>query len=196
MSTKGSRKSKPAKKSRPAKAKRNLRRAKPAARGRNASSAAVAAAGVAAAAGVLLVNMIPKSLSFEEEQDSEPMITVNPNNPDHIAATAFTPDPMGGGLAPYFVSSDGGKTWVLNTVVPGGKRTSDIAIAFSGTNDKFYAGILRLDSATRRMNILRTDNFESPTTLEVIEDRQQPDQPFARPSPWPAEPTRERNGCM
>jgi hypothetical protein len=170
MSTRGSRKSKPTK------TKRNLRRAKPAAGRRKTAS------GTAAAAGVLVVNMIPNSLSFEVNQDSEPMITVNPNNPDHIAGTAFTPDPMGGGLAPYFVSTDGGKTWALNTVVPGGNQTSDIAIAFSGTNDKLYAGILRPDSPgdDTRMNILRTDAFDNATPLKVLDDRQQPDQPFTQ----------------
>src|SRR5882757_1976981 len=111
MSTRASRKSKPAK------TKRNSPRGKPAASKRKTLRGAAAAkgktlAGAAAAAGVLVVNMIPKSLSFEVNQDSEPMLTVNPNNPDHIAGTAFTPDPMGGGLAPYFVSTDGGKTWV------------------------------------------------------------------------------------
>jgi len=180
MSTRASRKSKPTKKSkkesRAAKRKPNLRRARPAA-GRRKT-----AAGTAAAAGVLVVNMIPKSLSFEVNQDSEPMIAVNPNNPDHIAGTAFTPDPMGGNLAPYFVSTDGGNTWVLNTVVPGGSQTFDIAIAFSGTNDSLYAGILRPDSPDQdtRMNILRTDGFDNATPLQVLDDRQKPDQPFTQ----------------
>lgn len=176
MSTRASRKSRPAKKSKAAKTKPNLRRPKPAAGRRRTQS------GLAATAGVLVVNMIPNSLSFEVNQDSEPMIAVNPHNPDHIAGTAFTPDPMGGGLAPYFVSTDGGNTWVLNTVVPGGSQTSDIAIAFSGTNDKLYAGILRQDSPDddTRMNILRTDGFDDAATLAVLDDRQQPDQPFTQ----------------
>ncbi|MEA2898639.1 MAG: hypothetical protein QOJ84_4254 [Bradyrhizobium sp.] len=182
MSTRASRKSKPAKKSkptkksRPTKAKRNLRK------GKSAAASGTTLIGAAAAPGVLLVNMIPNSLSFEEEQDSEPMIAVNPNNPDHIAGSAFTPDPMRSGQAPYFVSTDGGKTWALNTVVPGGSRTSDIAIAFSGTNDRFYVGILRPDSPTRdtRMSILRTDSFDNPATLQVLDDRRKPDQPFTQ----------------
>jgi len=179
-------------KSRPAKTKRSSRKAKPArvrASKRKRVSGAAAAAGLAViqsdapvAGGLLLVNMIPKSLSFEVNQDSEPMIAVNPNNPDHIAGTAFTPDPMGGGVAPYFVSTDGGNTWVLNMVVPGGNQTSDIAVAFSGTDDRLYAGILRPDSPTQdtRMNILRTGAFDEATHLEVLDDRQQPDQPFTQ----------------
>src|ERR1041384_4011726 len=70
------------------------------------------------AAGVLVVNMIPKSLSGEDNQDSEPTIAVNPANPLQIAASAFTPDPAGSGRAPIYVSTDGGSTWTLNAIVP------------------------------------------------------------------------------
>jgi hypothetical protein len=169
MSTKARRKAKPAG------AKRSSRKRKPAAVARTAAKAA------ATGANILLVNMIPKSLSFETNQDSEPMIAVNPNNSNHIVATAFTPDPMGGDLAPYFLSTDGGNTWILNTVVPGGGQTADITVAFSGTNDELFAGILRLDSpdTDTRMSILRTDSFDS-STFAVLDDRQQPDQPFAQ----------------
>jgi len=58
-----------------------------------------------------IVNMIPRSLSREQEQDSEPNIAVNPANPRQIVATAFTPDPAAGQRAPIFVSTDGGLTW-------------------------------------------------------------------------------------
>src|SRR5581483_3089395 len=59
-----------------------------------------------AARTVLVVNMIPRSLSGEEHQDSEPTIAVNPANPLQIAASAFTPDPAAGPRAPIFVSTD------------------------------------------------------------------------------------------
>jgi hypothetical protein len=136
----------------------------------------------AGAAGVLLVNVIPKSLSSETNQDSEPMIAVNPANTNHIVATAFTPDPLESGSAPYFFSSDGGKTWTLNTVVPGGDMTGDITVAFSGTGRALYAGILRQDSPDQstRMAILRTADFSALTPMDVLDDRQQPDQPFAQ----------------
>src|SRR5215470_19411441 len=72
----------------------------------------------AAASTVTVVNMIPRSLSRETNQDSEPSITVNPANPLEIVGTAFTPDPMGGAFAPIFISTDGGNTWLLNSIVP------------------------------------------------------------------------------
>ena len=152
---------------------------KPAAK-RGAKSGARAAPAAAAATGVLVVNMIPKSLSGEENQDSEPMIAVNAADPNHIVGTAFTPDPFGSGLAPYFASTDGGATWRLNAVVPGGNQTADITVAFSGAGEKLYAGILRLDSPTddTRLSILRGDDFAAPTPMTVLEDRQKPDQPF------------------
>jgi hypothetical protein len=152
------------------------------AKGRKRLKRAAGAPRIAAGAGIFIVNIIPKSLSFESNQDSEPMLAVNPANPDQLVATAFTHDPSGGILAPYFISTDGGRTWALNTVVPGGDVTGDITVAFSGTGQKLYAGILRQDSPDpliTRMNILATDDFASPTPMKVLDDRLQPDQPFA-----------------
>jgi hypothetical protein len=136
----------------------------------------------AAGAGVLVVNIIPQSLSAEINQDSEPMLAVNPANASHIVATAFTPDPAQGPSAPYYASTDGGTTWALNAVVPGGDMTADITVAFSGTADKLYAGILRGDSPfpVTQMNILRADDFSSNTPMTILTDRQQPDQPFTQ----------------
>ena len=132
---------------------------------------------------LLLVNMIPNSLSGETEQDSEPMLTVNPNNPQQIVATAFTPNPMGPGssFAPVYVSTDGGNTWTLNAIVPGGEITVDISVAFGPKSNNLYAGILRADAPVnqRQLNILRTTNFQSAAPMKVLVDRFGPDQPFA-----------------
>src|SRR5919112_4716303 len=110
---------------------------------------------------IQVVNMVPKSLSNESEQDSEPHIAVNPTNPQQIAASAFTPDPMGGPNAPIYVSTNGGLTWRLNPIVPSGAGqffpTGDITTSAPGRrsdddddngNDddngrRLYAGILR-----------------------------------------------------
>ena len=60
---------------------------------------------------VKVVNMIPNSLSNETTRDSEPNISATFVDPSRIAASVFTPDPMGSGNAPIYVSTDGGDTW-------------------------------------------------------------------------------------
>src|SRR5215831_4924225 len=129
---------------------------------------------------VTVVNMIPKTLSGETNQDSEPNLAVNPNNPLQIAATAFTPNPLGGSLAPIFISQDGGRTWALNPIVPGaaGFPTADITAKFGGTSNVFYGGILRADNL--HLNILRTANFAGPGAMTVLVDRADEDQPWVQ----------------
>src|SRR5205823_10654753 len=141
-----------------------------------------------ASTNVLVVNMIPRALSGESDQDSEPTIAVNPANPLHIAGSAFTPDPGGGNLAPIFVSVDGGNTWTLKSIVPSsaadGSATADITVAFSTASNKLYAGIIRLPFPGNRprLNILRTDNFQSGTAMKVLVDRtgRGVDQPYVQ----------------
>ncbi len=132
---------------------------------------------------VLLVNMIPRSLSGEAHQDSEPTIAVNPANPLQIAASAFTPDPLKGSFSPIYISSDGGNTWTLNSIVPGNNRltgTSDITLSFSRSTNTLFAGILRGDSRAMRLNILRTKNFAGATPMEILVDRTRVDQPYVQ----------------
>jgi len=148
---------------------------------KKAPSKAVLAAGVK----VLIVNIIPRQMSFETNNDSEPNLDVSPTNPLHMAASAFTPDPTGGPNAPIFISRDGGKTWTINSIVPGGNNdngTGDITLRFSRTTDKLYAAILRGDvpQGTLRMNILRTDDFASPATMTVLGSRDRMDQPYVQ----------------
>ena len=131
---------------------------------------------------ILVVNMIPNNRSGETNQDSEPNIAVNPANPLQIVGTAFTPDPMGGPNAPIYVSSDGGQTWLLNSIVPSsagsGSGTFDITPRFSSTTNNLYVGILRDPSAN--LQVLRTSNFLSPTTMTILVDRPNEDQPFVQ----------------
>ena len=130
-----------------------------------------------ALAKVLIVNMIPKSLSGEDHQDSEPSIAVNPSNPLHIAASAFTPDPSEGPRAPIYVSTDGGNTWALNSILPSTVAdhsvTGDITLAFGTSGDVLYAGIIRFPfpGARTRLNILRTDDFQSAEMMKLLLNR-------------------------
>src|SRR5689334_15060912 len=126
---------------------------------------------------VEVVNMIPNSLSAETQRDSEPNVAVNPANPMRIAASAFTPDPGNSGSGPIFVSTDGGNTWVLNVVLPGGNKTGDTSIRFAGTSGVLYGGILRSDSFLR-MNILRKADFTSLGLMDVLLTRDNEDQPW------------------
>jgi len=130
---------------------------------------------------VFVINMIPKSLSGETNQDSEPNLAVNHANPSQLAATAFTPDPLDGPLAPIYVSQDGGHSWALNLIVPGETSlfpTGDITLKFGGKSNVLYAGILRADNLD--LNILRTANYLSPTPMTVLEDRANEDQPWVQ----------------
>jgi len=135
------------------------------------------------ATAVRVVNLIPKSLSYESEQDSEPNLAVNPAQPTQMAASAFTPNPLGGESAPIFLSGDGGRTWRLNASVPSRGETQDITLAFSGRGGTLYAGILSRPPGTRgetRLRILRTSDYRSPAAMTVLRTRLGPDQPFVQ----------------
>jgi hypothetical protein len=123
--------------------------------------------------------MVPQSRSEETNQDSEPNLAVNPADPRQIAGSAFTPDPLGGPNAPIYISTDGGRTWVLNLIVPsqGSFGTGDITLRFADTSNNLYAGILRMPGWLR-LNIQRTNNFTGSTPMTVLVDRENVDQPY------------------
>src|SRR5436305_15312833 len=112
-----------------------------------------------------LVNIIPASLSGEANQDSEPNLAVNPSQPTDMVATAFTPDPLHGPNAPIYVSTDGGQSWSLRTVVPGNGPfgTGDISVGFATTSGVLYIGILSANAPAKRtrLQMLRTSNYLS-----------------------------------
>jgi hypothetical protein len=115
-------------------------------------------------------------MSNETNQDSEPNVAVNPTNPLQIAASAFTPDPMGGANCPIFKSVDGGNTWILNSIIPSTPTTYDITLRFGGSSNILYASILQ--SPTGLLNILRTNNFCSTVPMTLLESRSLVDQPY------------------
>jgi hypothetical protein len=127
---------------------------------------------------IRIVNMMPRSLSGERSQDSEPNLAVDPADPTNLVATAFTGPPLGGTLAPIYVSTDGGDTWELRNVVPGAGSlgTHDITVGFATAGGVLYAGILRADNS--RLSILRTANPTSATAMTVLVDRDGEDQPW------------------
>jgi hypothetical protein len=141
---------------------------------------------------VKIVNMIPNSRSGETQQDSEPNLAVNPANPQQIAGSAFTPDPLNGPNAPIYVSTNSGDIWVLNSILPGNSTFSgsgDVTLRFGGTSNNLYAGELRGGSSLR-LNILRTSNFTAPGAMTVLVDRNSVDQPYIQATTVPGGPDR------
>ena len=142
---------------------------------------------------VTVVNMIPSSSSGETNHDSEPNLAVNPSNPLQLAATAFTPDPMGtAGVAPIYLSSDGGNTWSLNSIlsIPTmnqcvGNSTCDITPRFAQVSGNLYLSWLTADASFNvPLLIGRTQPFPgpvaAPTNLQTINTTypKSIDQPF------------------
>lgn len=125
---------------------------------------------------VTVVDMIPNALSNETNRDSEPSVAANPSNPLEIVASAFTPDPLSSGNGPIYISTDGGNTWDLNVVLPGGNRTVDISLRYGTLSDTVYAGILRYDNFN--LNILRKVNIASPGLMTILINRADDDQPW------------------
>jgi hypothetical protein len=79
-------------------------------------------------------------------RDSEPNLAVNPNNPLQMAASAFTPDPLGGPNAPIYISIDGGRSWKLCAKLPFNypiTGTGDITLRFGTTSDMLYVAALK-----------------------------------------------------
>jgi hypothetical protein len=128
--------------------------------------------------------MIPRSLSDETNQDSEPTLAVNPLNPDHIVGTAFTPDPTGGQTAPFYLSTNGGKTWTLNSIIPSRTQTLDICVGFSPSG-KLYAGILHNPAPPNQtqLQILRVGDYQGSKLMGVLVDRLGVDQPYVQVAP-------------
>jgi hypothetical protein len=126
---------------------------------------------------VLVVNMIPQALSGERNSDSEPFIAVNPVNPTQIAASAFTPDPIpNGSTAPIYISSDGGQTWTLHSVLPIAELIpSDITLRFAPGTSRLYAAIL---DGGLTLKVLRSADPDLLMPMSVIKDGPGADQPY------------------
>ncbi|MCX6249853.1 MAG: hypothetical protein NTX61_03780 [Bacteroidetes bacterium] len=135
---------------------------------------------------IRVINMIPNASSNETGQDSEPFLTINPNNPLEIIATAFTSNPTGAvATAPVFISQDGGNTWVLNNIIPSlNGCTGDITVGLS-RNNVLYAGILTggyynpADPYETQMQILRSTTYLAVGTMGNLLTRLKEDQPYA-----------------
>ena len=91
---------------------------------------------------VMVVDIIPASLSGETGQDSEPNLAVDPADPTKIAASAFTYEPVDGNMSPIFTSIDGGKTWSCRPNIPISRITSDVTLRFASKSHVLYTTAL------------------------------------------------------
>lgn len=154
----------------------------------------VTATGLAAQT-VKVVDIVPVTSSGEVNHDSEPNLTVNPINPLLMVATAFTPDPLlTSGVAPVFLSQDGGKTWTLSSIltIPAsdlcvGNATCDITPRFAQISGESYISWLTVDTSYNfNMYVSRLNPFPlpppSPTNLQDITNTYPlfVDQPFTQ----------------
>jgi hypothetical protein len=132
---------------------------------------------------VTLVDIIPESLSGETENDSEPNIAVNPRKPKEIAVSAFTREPMRrADRAPIFVSTDGGNTWSLRSIVPSPEITCDVTLRFGSCSNVLYLSALRNElQGYKKQELMICHSAEYATTRlmgEIFNHRNLIDQPY------------------
>ena len=141
---------------------------------------------MAAAAQVTVVDIIPNTMNNETATNAEPNLTVDPANPQRMAASVFMNALMGMTNGPILVSFDGGTTWVRRNIIPtcnGCSNTGDITLRFavSGANQNqasLYAGILSNAPMTPGMAILRTTDQLLNSAMTPMTNRAGPDQPY------------------
>jgi hypothetical protein len=132
-----------------------------------------------------IVNVVPQSHSNETWQDSEPSIGVNQADPTHIVLSAFTPADPGQTNGPVYYSEDGGASWNLSFIVPGGEP-NDQTFKFGGRSSQFYGGDL-FDSGLT-LNALSTSDPFVPGTMSTLETSGDNDQPFIESTTVPYGP--------
>lgn len=128
-----------------------------------------------------VVNVVPQTHSDEQNQDSEPSVSVNPANPTQILVSAFTPPDSGQTNGPLYYSQDGGQTWNITFIVPGGMPL-DQTFEFGGVSGEFYGGDISGTSDPFSniviLNALSTPNPFTPTTMGILENPTPTDQPY------------------
>ena len=122
-----------------------------------------------------IVNVVPQSHSNETHQDAEPSIGVNQADPTQIVISAFTPPDPGQTNGPVYYSEDGGSTWNVSFIVPGGEP-NDQTFKFASRSNQFYGA--ELTDGTTDLNVLDTTDPFVPGTMTSLETLSDDDQPF------------------
>ena len=130
---------------------------------------------------ITVVNIVPNLSSGESNGDSEANLAVNSANVQEMVATAFTPSPnLGSQKSPVFFSSDGGLTWALKDLI-NATPVRDQTTRFATEGGELYGGVLwgtGNNIANINFDILRTNDFTGATTMTVLAQRKNDDQPF------------------
>jgi hypothetical protein len=164
-------------------------------------SGAHCASGVPPEPLVLIVDIIPESLSGETDGNTEPNLAVNPANPSQIAASAYLPSTSTGrNMSSIFISTNGGTKWGCHSIVPMPNMSRDVTLRFGGSSNMLYVAALNDDYdflicrsselATRRMDDslcrqLKSD-FDQPYIAVATIDRR--DKVFVGINDWAAIP--------
>ena len=82
----------------------------------------------------------PELVSNETQRDARAEHHATFLDPRRIAASAFTPDPLGSGTRRSSSRRTAASTWALNVVLPGGNKTGDMTLRFVGPSNVLYAG--------------------------------------------------------
>jgi hypothetical protein len=127
---------------------------------------------------VRFVDLIPRSLSGEENDDSEPFLAVDYQDPRRMVVTAFTPNPAGMDRrrAPIFTSDDAGETWRLENLLPTQGMHWDATVAFGG--ESLYAGILSKQGSELDLKVISAEDSGRRRMLVRGSPRAGVDQPF------------------
>jgi hypothetical protein len=108
-----------------------------------------------------------------------------------MVATAFTPSPnLGSNKSPVFFSSDGGLTWDLKDLI-NATPVRDQTTRFAAAGGQLYGGVLwgtGNNLANINFDILRTNDFTGATTMTVLAQRKNDDQPFIEAATVPSGP--------
>ena len=136
-----------------------------------------------------IVDVIPVAMSGESRQDVGASIAVNPNNPNEIVIATLTADPNGGPNAPVFVSTDGGDTWSVKSIVPGNgpTGTDGITVKYAQTSNELYAGIVKGNDSSE-WAILRTTDPAGGAVMTLLYSGGEVEQPYVAATTVPSGP--------
>jgi hypothetical protein len=126
---------------------------------------------------IFVIDIIPATLSGEENQDREPFLAIDQRNPSVMVVSALTPSPSEKDQTPLFFSVDNGEDWELaDGVISGHGENIDITQAFDGERGVLFGGSIR----SERNALVELVSTDFPTLQKIVlqPQRDNDDQPF------------------